>query len=128
MENIEKQSFVWLIVKGALYALTMSLILILVFAFVLRFFGIGEGAISAIVQIIKGVAVLFGTLVAMKKTKEMGFLCGMTIGLIFTLLSFAVFSVLDNFTFEFSRTLLNDIVFGSIIGGICGIIAVNAKK
>lgn len=128
MEKIEKQSF-WLVaIKGAMWALCASLVLILVFAFMLRFFGFGENAIIVIVEIIKGLSVLFGTIMAMKKHKENGFLCGIMVGLLFTIISFLVFSVLDGFVFEFSRTLLTDLIFVSILGGISGIIAVNIKS
>lgn len=127
MEKVENQSF-WLVaVKGAVWALCASLVLILVFAFMLRFFGFGETAIVVIVEIIKGISVLFGTIMAMKKHKENGFLCGIMIGLFFTIISFLVFSMLDGFVFEFSRTLLNDLIFISMFGGISGIIAVNIK-
>lgn len=129
MESIKEKQSLWKIVlKGSIYALSVSLILILIFAFVLRFFGISENAITAIVQIIKGISILVGVILAMKKAKEMGFLTGLIIGLAFTLLSFVIFSILDNFTFEFSSTFFNDLIFGSIIGGICGIISVNVKK
>jgi len=126
MELIEKQQGFWKsVIKGSLYALSFSLILVLVFAFLLRFFAFSDGLITVIIEIIKGASVLGGTIIAMKKCKEMGFLTGLVIGIAFTLLSFTLFSILDSFTFELSRTLLNDLLFGSIIGGISGIIAVN---
>ncbi|MDD4816128.1 MAG: TIGR04086 family membrane protein [Clostridia bacterium] len=129
MEDIKAKSNLGLIViKGALFGLCASLIFILIFAFFLRFVAVSDGAILAVVQVIKGLSILFGVFVGMKKTKELGFITGMMIGLLFTVFSFLVFSVLDNFTFEISKTLLNDIIFGTIIGGICGIIAVNFKK
>jgi len=129
MEDIKtKNNFGLIVIKGSLFGLCASLIFILIFAFFLRFIAVSDGAILAVVQIIKGLSILFGVFVGMKKTREMGFVTGMAIGLLFTCFSFLVFSILDNFTFEISKTLLNDIVFGTIIGGICGIIAVNFKK
>lgn len=113
---------------GTLVALCVSLMLVLALAFCLRFFGFSEGALNVIVEIIKGVSILLGTFWALKHTKEMGLLSGTMIGLGFTIVSFLVFSVLDGFTFDFSTTLLTNIIFGSIIGAISGIIAVNLKK
>ena len=49
------------------------------------------------------------------------------IGFVFTIVAFVSFSLLCG-SFVFDKTLLTDIVFGAIIGGICGIIAVNLKK
>lgn len=131
MDKVESKSsttFIMNIIKGSLYALSVSLILILVFAFLLRFIAIEESVISPAVQVIKGISILIGVLIALKSVREMGFVNGLAIGLTYTIISFICFSMLDGFSFEFSKTLLNDIILGSIIGGITGIIAVNFKK
>ena len=56
------------ILKGCLIALSISLIGILIFAFILRFAPISDGAISPINQVIKGISVLVGTILALKKS------------------------------------------------------------
>ncbi|MGI5842267.1 MAG: TIGR04086 family membrane protein [Christensenellales bacterium] len=115
------------ILKGVLYAVVISLISVLVFAFVLRFVPIADSAISPVNQVIKGLSILFGTIIGLKKSKEMGLISGLLIGFFYTMISFFVFSILSR-EFKFSKTLINDLMFGSIIGGISGIIAVNLKK
>ena len=110
--------------KGSLIALCVSLIGILIFAFLIRFISISDNAISPINQVIKGVSILTGTFIGLKRTKEMGFISGLVIGIIYTALSFVTFSILDG-QFVFSKTLLNDLLFGGIIGAICGVIAIN---
>ena len=110
--------------KGSLIALCVSLIGILIFAFLIRFISISDNAISPINQVIKGVSILTGTFIGLKRTKEMGFISGLVIGVIYTALSFVTFSILDG-QFVFSKTLLNDLLFGGIIGAICGVIAIN---
>lgn len=127
-KNKDGGSIVLKLIKGALYALCVSLGLILIFAFLLRFIAIDEEAISPIVQVIKGISIITGVLIALKSVGEMGFLNGILIGLSYTIIAFICFSMLDGFNFEFSKVLLNDVIFGSIIGGISGIIAVNMKK
>ena len=77
--------------------------------------------IAPVNEVIKGVSIFFGVFVGLRKYKKMGLLNGILIGFLFTVVAFLVFSLLDG-TFSFDRTLLNDIVFGSIIGAICGII------
>ncbi|MBP3431426.1 MAG: TIGR04086 family membrane protein [Clostridia bacterium] len=115
------------IMKGVTAGLCVSLIGILIFAFVLRFTSISDTIIAPVNQVIKGVSIFFGVFIGMKKHKEMGLLSGLLIGFFFTICAFLVFSLLDgNFTFD--RTLLNDIIFGGVIGAICGIICVNLKK
>ena len=121
------RSFLLAIIKGSLIALCISLVGILIFAFILKFASISDGAIRPINQIIKGISVLVGVFVAMRKVDKMGLVGGLLIGLIYTIIAFVVFSILDG-NFQFNLSLLNDILFGSIMGAICGIIAVNVKR
>lgn len=123
----DKKSFFLTALKGSLYALSVCLIGILIFAFVLRFVAVGDNLIRPINQVIKTISILIGTFVALNKSKDMGLISGIIIGLMFTIISFLAFSILDG-NFDFGITLLNDCLFGSIVGGICGIIAVNLTK
>ena len=123
----EKVSFFVQVLKGALMALSVCLIAILIFAFILRFVAISDSLIKPINQVIKTLSILIGTFYALKKSKDMGLISGLVIGLMFTIISFIAFSALDG-SFEFGISLVNDCLFGSIIGGVCGIIAVNLKK
>lgn len=115
------------ILKGSLIALSISLIGILIFAFVLRFIPISDNLIMPINQVIKGLSVLIGTILALRKVNEMGLVSGLLIGLVYTAVAFVTFSILDG-NFDFSLTILNDLLFGGIVGAICGIIAVNLKR
>ena len=121
------RSFLLAIIKGSLIALCISLVGILIFAFILKFASISDKAIRPINQIIKGVSVLIGVFVAMRKVDKMGLVGGLLIGLVYTILAFVVFSILDG-NFEFNLTLLNDLLFGGIMGAICVIIVGNVKR
>ena len=121
------RSFLLAIIKGSLIALCISLVGILIFAFILKFASISDKAIRPINQIIKGVSVLIGVFVAMRKVDKMGLVGGLLIGLVYTILAFVVFSTLDGH-FVCNLALLNDLLFGGIMGAICGIIAVNVKR
>ncbi len=128
LKSEKKGGSLWLCVaKGVVAGLCVALVGILIFAFILRFTSISDDVITPVNQVIKGVSIFFGVFVGMKKHKSKGLLSGFLIGLFFTICAFLVFSVLDG-AFQFDRTLLNDIIFGSVIGGICGIICVNLKK
>lgn len=120
-------SLVGCIIKGTLIALCVSLVLILIFAFLLKFTNIPDSAVKPINQVIKGASVFIGVFVGMKKIKELGLVSGLLIGICYTILAFLVFSLLGG-SFVLDLTLLTDIVFGAIIGAICGIICVNLKK
>ena len=115
------------IIKGVACGLCVAMIGILIFAFILRFTSISDAIIAPVNQVIKGVSIFFGVFLGLKKCKKMELLSGFLIGLLFTICAFLVFSILDG-AFCFDRTLINDIIFGSVIGAICGIICVNLKK
>ncbi len=128
LKSEKQSSSAWLaIAKGVVCGLCVSLVGILLFAFILRFSSISYKVIAPVNEVIKGISIFFGVFVGLRKYKKMGLLNGILIGFLFTVVAFLVFSLLDG-TFSFDRTLLNDIVFGSIIGAICGIICVNLKK
>ncbi len=126
-DNPAKKTMIISILKGCLTALCVSLVGILIFAFILKFTNISDSVINPVNQVIKGVSIFLGVFIGLKKEKEMGLVSGLLIGLIFTMLAFTVFSILDG-RFVFDRTLLNDMLFGGIMGAICGIICVNIKK
>ena len=115
------------IFKGSLIALCVSLLSILLFAFLLKFTNISDRFITPINQVIKGISVFIGVFVGFRKQKSMGLVGGLLVGLIYTMLAFLTFSLLDG-SFVFDKVLFNDCIFGAIIGGICGIICVNLKK
>ena len=123
----QKVPFFVSVLKGSLIALSVCLIGILIFAFVLRTFTISDSVIRPVNQVIKIISILFGVFLGLKKSSDMGLVSGLVIGLLFTIISFVSFSILDG-NFDFGISLLNDCLFGSIIGGICGIIAVNFRK
>lgn len=127
MDTHTKGTLLLSVLKGSLVALCFSLVGILVFAFLLKFTNISDSVINPVNQVIKGLSVFFGVFIGLKKEKEMGLVSGLLIGLIYTMVAFLVFSILDG-NFVFDRTLLNDIIFGGIMGAICGIICVNIKK
>ncbi len=119
---------VWLsILKGSLIALSVSLAGILMFAFLLKFTSISDSFITPVNQVIKGLSIFLGVFIGFRKQKKMGLLGGVLTGLFFTVFAFVSFSLLNG-GFLFDKILLMDIIFGSIIGGICGIICVNIKK
>ncbi|MBP3619704.1 MAG: TIGR04086 family membrane protein [Clostridia bacterium] len=115
------------VLKGVLVGLCVSLVGILLFAFVLRFTSVSDKIISPVNQVIKGISIFAGVFVAMRKHKSLGLLNGLLIGFCYTIVAFLVFSILDG-AFSFDKTFLSDLVFGSVIGAICGIICVNLKK
>lgn len=129
IKNIDDSTTpIWLsVLKGSLIALSISLVGILIFAFFIKYVAVPTEAIKPINQVIKGISLLIGTFIALKKVHQMGLINGLLIGLSYTILAFLTFSILDG-NFEMNKTFINDLLFGGIIGAICGIISVNFRR
>lgn len=115
------------IIKGAFWGVSFSLVCVLIFAFVIKFTSVGEGAIQPVNQVIKVLSILFACWIIGKKVQHQGWLVGLFTGLAYTALAFIIFSILDG-NFNFGLNVLNDLVFGSIIGIVAGIIAISLRK
>ena len=125
--KIANHSYAISVAKGVLVAVCISLVLVLLFAFLLKFTNIPESTIKPVNQVIKGLSIFIGVFVGLKKSKELGLVSGLLIGLIYTIAAFLIFSCLGR-VFAFDLTFLTDILFGAVMGSICGIICVNLKK
>ena len=109
------------VLKGALNALIVSLLSILLFAFIIKLTSISDGLIKPINQIIKILSILIGCFFAFKKDDEKTLPKGAFIGLAYTIFAFVLFSALNG-KFEFSVSLIYDVLFSMAIGVICAII------
>ena len=130
MEKIERNSSNNLIIsslKGGLIGVCISLGLILIFAFIIKMSYLSDIVIKIINQIIKALSIFSGTLFTIRKTKEKGLLTGLFIGVIYSLLAFLVFSILNG-GFSFDITLLIDTLFASVMGLICGVVCISLVK
>ena len=117
MENeVKKGTAIFETVKALIIAVILSLVSVLLAALVIKLFNLGNGAIPIINQVIKGVSILLGCLIAIK-SKHNSWLKGIVIGILYIALSFVIFSLLDGLG------ILNDVALGSITGMVSGILA-----
>ena len=112
--------------RSILVAIITTFLLLLIFAFVIKFFSIDSRYITLINQIIKTLSVFIAVLIGFKKSAY-GWLRGFVFGMIYVVISFVIFSLLNG-SFNFGVSLLNDLVLVGVGGMISGIIAVNVKK
>ncbi len=115
------------VLKGSITAVSITLVLILLFALLLRFTNISDKVIMPVNQVIKVVSIFFGVYSALKYHKEKGWVKGMLIGLTYSVLAFVVFAILSS-SINFGWSTLLDVIFGAIVGGIVGVIVVNMKR
>ena len=115
------------VLKGSLFAVSISLVAILLFAFIIKLTSISDDFINPVNEAIKGISILMGCFYAFKTSPSNGLIKGILIGIVYIILSFFIFSILNG-QLEFGKTLVNDLLFGAIIGAICGVIAINLKR
>lgn len=109
------------ILKGAVYALIVSLLGILLFAFIIKLTSLSDGLIKPINQVIKVMSILLGCFFAFRKNREKTLLNGLFIGIVYTILAFLLFSALNG-SFNFSKTIFVDILFGGVVGIISSVV------
>jgi putative membrane protein (TIGR04086 family) len=101
--------------KGLLWAIVLTLVLVLAFAFIIRQSNLDDALIKPIVQGIKVLCILIGVGIAIKNTTGHGWLWGGIMGVLYTVFAFCIFSAIDG-SFVVDLSALNDLVFAIIIG------------
>lgn len=115
------------VLKGAVVAIFVSLIGILIFALIIKFASLNSKVIKPVNQVIKIVSIFLGVFFTLRKCNNKGWLIGLLVGAVYSVLSFILFSILSG-GFSFGLSILTDLLFLSIIGFICGIILINVSK
>ncbi|MBO4251338.1 MAG: TIGR04086 family membrane protein [Clostridia bacterium] len=113
------------VVKATFLTVVISLIGVLIFAFVVKFADLSDAAVKIVNQCIKVIAVFTGCYISLGKSK--GLIKGATAGLVATAILYLVFS-LSSGAEAFGVKTLFDMLFVAVIGGISGVIAVNLKR
>ena len=115
------------ITKCVLISVLISLGLILGFAIILKFTTFNDFVIKIINQIIKIVSIFLGVFTCLKYEKEKCFFKGLIIGLMYTIVAYFAFSLLNTkLTFGLSNII--DFAFNGVFGAICGIFCANYKS
>jgi putative membrane protein (TIGR04086 family) len=124
---VKHENIIVSIIKGAVVSVAVTLVLILAFALIIRFFNVNDNIIFPVNQVIKVVSLFVGVMILTKGNKEKGLLKGVLLGLIYFVLSFALFSILQG-DFSFQLSNFYDLILTSLMGGIVGLIAVHIGK
>ncbi len=107
--------------KSVLVGIVVSLILILLFAIVLKIFPMTTNAISYVNQVIKVLSILFVVLIFTRKYPSRTILKGALCGVVYSIVAFLLFSLLNGGV-HFSSSTLVDILFSVLIGALCGLL------
>lgn len=103
------------LIKSALLGVVVSILLVLALAFVLKFINLSNGMVRVVDEIIKIVSLLIATIHLVKKSPYKIFFKGICLGIMYTALTFCVFSIMKG-GISFSLSALIDIILGGVTG------------
>ena len=112
---MEKKGNVRHILKGTLYGVVASLALVLVFALVVNLASLSGGTVRIVAQIIKVVSIFYGVMITLKGIEKRGWLFGGVVGILHTILTFFIFSILDG-NFDITAGIFTQMLFAIAIG------------
>ena len=92
-KRIAKESVVLDFLKGLIVSIIISFAMIILFALFIKWFDMSDVWIVPITLVIKGVSVLFGSLIAIKGTSK-GLIKGAIFGAIYVVFAFLIFGIL----------------------------------
>ncbi len=113
------------IVKSSLIAVVSSLVLVLLFAIIIKLSGLNDTIILVINLIIKSLSIVIGILFGVKNAK-MGAVKGLATGVLFVFISYILFAII-NLNAKIDLMMVVDSLIIIAEGLISGIIAVNIK-
>lgn len=115
------------VLKASLIGVIVSILLVLLFAFVLKFVELGSSIISIIDQIIKILSIIVAVISLNKSIDANLLLKSLFVGAVYSVLTFLVFSILNG-GMVFGVGIFSDILFSALVGGASAILINMIKK
>lgn len=112
--------------RAVLFAVLISLVLVLALAVVLKVTDISDKTLDILLAVVKFASLCIGVFLGFRNL-ENGLLKGLAAGLVFIAFSYLFYGILDN-GFENAVFSWVDMGVGGLVGAISGIAAVNLKK
>lgn len=123
-EESEMKKKVMAIIKGCLFAIILSIILLTVYALLLVNTTISENTMIPVVLTVTGISILMGGTISSRKMKKNGLIYGGIVGLVYVLALYVASSI-SMVGFSLSANSFIMLIVGVITGIIGGIIGVN---
>ena len=114
------------IFKGVIFSLIISVLTVIVFAIIVKFANLSSKAVEIVNIALKIISILVGTLLAVGSGRQ-GLFKGGIIGLLFVLVSYLVFSLING-SFSVNPLTAFDVIFCLVAGLLSGVFAVNVRK
>ena len=115
------------IIKGSLFAIITSAILLLFFTVLLCYTSLSENTMLPVVLVVTGISILIGSMVSTRKIRKNGILNGGMVGFIYIIILYLISSLfLAGFSLTFNSFIM--VIVGVVTGMIGGIIGVNTNR
>jgi len=116
----------WKIVRGVLAATAVTLAGMVIMAAAVVFWGLPDGTLRILNQVLKLISVCLGVLLAIGVGGEKGFVTGAAVGLVYMIVGYACCCALGGMTFSWTA-MLGEIVLGAAAGAIFGVVLANMQ-
>lgn len=114
------------ILKGSIFSIVTTLVLLIIFAALLTYTNINESTMPTVIIIVTALSILIGSQIVTSKIKKNGILNGMLVGIIYILMLYIISSMVTK-NFSLNNYAIIMIATSIITGGLGGIIGVNRK-
>ena len=115
------------IIKGSIFAIITSTVLLLIFALLLCYTSLSENTIFPVILVITGISILIGSMISTKRIRKNLILNGGMVGVIYIITLYLISSLfLAGFNLTFNSFIM--LIIGIITGMIGGIIGVNTNR
>ena len=122
-EESETKKRIMAVIKGCLFAIVFSIILLTIYALLLANTTIAENTMMPVVLTITGISILIGGTISSRKMKKNGLIYGGIVGLVYVLSLYLASSVsMVGFSLSANSFIMLGVgVITGIIGGIIGV-------
>ena len=83
--------------------------------------GLNNNVITPVMQVVKVICIFVAVAIAIKPAKSKGWLYGALVGLLYMILTFLIFSLIDG-KFSIGLNALSDLLFQTLVGLVSGVI------
>ena len=112
------------VMKGSIFAIVISLVLLLIYASILTHTNVSETTMAPVVITIAGISILIGSSISSFNIKKQGMVNGALVGICYILFIYILSSILLS-GFNIDAKAIAMMVVGIIAGMVGGIIGVN---
>ena len=108
-------------IKGAIIGLILTILSVLIFAVMVKQFGLSDGVIAVVNQTVKVISIFVAAFLASRNTDDAKVIAGTMAGVLFVIFGYLVFSLVDSNWGRIS-VLLADLAMGAVIGMLTAMI------